>query len=158
MIEINSLEWYTIITSSPPRKEGEKFANYTVVSKNVHRLDDGRVFVLNDDPPNTNHSRPLEELNKLSINTPLMIRPAPWEDETTYNKDVYKNRKNYPRWLRWLLRLLQRQCQHYTMKADILEGCGGDYQVRWCETCGAIMLIVDGTPSGNPRRPEPNWQ
>lgn len=46
--------------------------------------------------------------------------------------------KPYPRWWAWLLRWLQRKCQHYALKADILEGQHPDYSVKWCETCGAV--------------------
>lgn len=63
----------------------------------------------------------------------------------------------YPRLLAWLLRLLQRRCNHYALKADILEGCGGDYSVRWCETCGAICTSIDGTPTPM-RTCEPTWE
>lgn len=64
----------------------------------------------------------------------------------------------YPRLWRRLLRWLQRKCRHYALKADVLEGCGGDYQLRWCETCGAVWMVIDGTPCGNPRMPEPTWE
>jgi hypothetical protein len=64
----------------------------------------------------------------------------------------------YPRIWRRLLRWLQRKCRHAALKADYLEGCGGDYAVRWCETCGAVWLVIDGTPCGNPRMPEPTWE
>lgn len=65
----------------------------------------------------------------------------------------------YPRLLRWLLRLLQRRCRHYALKADLLEGSGEVYAVRWCETCGAVWLVLDGTPcGGNPRLCEPTWE
>jgi hypothetical protein len=66
--------------------------------------------------------------------------------------------RKYPRLLAWLLRLLQRRCQHYALKADILEACGDVYAVRWCETCGAVWLVIDGTPCGNPRMCEPTWE
>lgn len=66
--------------------------------------------------------------------------------------------RKYPWHLRWLLRWLQRRCHHYALKADILEACGGDYAVRWCETCGAVWLVCDGTPTGEPRMPEPTWE
>lgn len=63
----------------------------------------------------------------------------------------------YPRLWRWLLKWLQRKCQHYSLKADILEGCGDSYAVRWCETCGAISIVIDGTPT--PMRDcEPTWE
>ncbi len=65
--------------------------------------------------------------------------------------------KKYPRYLGWLLRLLQRRCKHYALKADILEACGGCYSIRWCETCGAHSIVCDGTPT--PLRPcEPTWE
>jgi hypothetical protein len=64
----------------------------------------------------------------------------------------------YPRWLAWLLKLLQLRCKHYALKADILEGCDPVYSVRWCETCGAIWLVVGGTPTGMPRMCEPTWE
>ena len=64
----------------------------------------------------------------------------------------------YPRMLAWLLRLLQRRCRHWALKGDILEACAPPYAVRWCETCGAIQLVIDGTPCGNPRMPEPTWE
>jgi hypothetical protein len=64
--------------------------------------------------------------------------------------------RRYPRLLRWPLRWLQRLCRHHNTKADILEACGGVYAVRWCETCGAIMTVVDGAPCGMMRRPEPH--
>jgi hypothetical protein len=66
--------------------------------------------------------------------------------------------RGYPRFWRWLLRWLQRKCQHKALKADILEGCGGVHAVRWCETCGAVWTVCDGTPCGNPRMPEPTWE
>lgn len=69
------------------------------------------------------------------------------------------NRRAYPRLLRPILRWLQRRCQHKALKADILEGCGGVYAVRWCEVCGAYWLTIDGTPCGaGPRMPEPTWE
>jgi hypothetical protein len=63
----------------------------------------------------------------------------------------------YHRWLAWLLRLLQRRCKHYALKADILEGCGGDYSVRWCETCGAVCTVINcaHTPM---RDCQPTWE
>lgn len=63
----------------------------------------------------------------------------------------------YPFFLRWLLRWLQRRCHHYSLKADVLEGGGGVYAVRWCETCGAIQLTCDGTPRPF-RNCEPTWE
>jgi hypothetical protein len=66
--------------------------------------------------------------------------------------------RKYPRYLAWLLRWLQRRCKHHTMKADILEGSAGVFAVRWCETCGAVLVVVDGTPCGNPRLCEPTWE
>ena len=64
----------------------------------------------------------------------------------------------YPRALAWLLRLLQRRCKHWAMKADICEGSAGIHQIRWCETCGAILPVIDGTPCGIPRMCEPTWE
>lgn len=60
--EINSLEWYKIIVHEA--KPEEEFAHYDVISTRpyIMRLSDGREFVLNDDPPNTNRERPIEEL------------------------------------------------------------------------------------------------
>ena len=66
--------------------------------------------------------------------------------------------RGYPWFLRRLLRWLQRKCHHKALKADVLEGCGGCYALRWCETCGAVWLCIDGTPCGNPRMPEPTWE
>lgn len=66
--------------------------------------------------------------------------------------------RTYPWYLAWLLRFLQRRCRHYALRADILEGCGEVYSVRWCATCGAIWTVIDGTPCGNPRMPEPTWE
>jgi hypothetical protein len=63
----------------------------------------------------------------------------------------------YPRIYRWLLRWLQRKCQHNALKADILEGCSKDYSVRWCETCGGFAIVVGGTPCPV-RMPEPTWE
>jgi hypothetical protein len=68
------------------------------------------------------------------------------------------NARPYPRPLRRLLRWLQRRCNHRALKADILEGCGGVYSVRWCETCGGVWVVVDGTPCGWVRMPEPTWE
>jgi hypothetical protein len=57
------------------------------------------------------------------------------------------------------LRWLQRKCEHAALKADILEACGGDYSVRWCETCGAVWVTIDGTPCGGfPRLPDPDYE
>jgi len=64
----------------------------------------------------------------------------------------------YPRLLRRPLRWLQRLCRHRGLKADVLEGCGGVYSVRWCETCGAVWLVIDGTPCGSPRMCEPTYE
>jgi hypothetical protein len=66
--------------------------------------------------------------------------------------------KPYPRWLAPLLRLLQRKCKHFALKTDVLEGCGGVFALRWCETCGAVWMTIDGTPCGMPRMPEPTWE
>lgn len=66
--------------------------------------------------------------------------------------------KKYPRWLAWLLRLLQRRCKHYALKADMLEGSAAPYSIKWCETCGAFWLFIDGSPCGNPRMCEPTWE
>jgi hypothetical protein len=66
--------------------------------------------------------------------------------------------KKYPRLLAPLLRWFQKRCRHWNLKADILEGCGGDYSVRWCETCGAVWIVIDGCPCGLPRIPEPTWE
>lgn len=66
--------------------------------------------------------------------------------------------RNYPRFWRWLLRWLQRKCQHAALKADLLEACADPWAVRWCETCGAVWVVLDGTPMGNPRMPEPTWE
>lgn len=68
------------------------------------------------------------------------------------------NTTKYPRWWAWLLRRLQRKCQHWALKADILEGCSDCYSVKWCETCGAVWLFIDGSPCGLPRMPEPTWE
>src|SRR5262245_41396861 len=64
----------------------------------------------------------------------------------------------YPKLWAWLLRRLQRKCNHYAMKADVLEGCAYPYNVRWCETCGAFLLTIEGTPCGSPRRCEPTYE
>jgi hypothetical protein len=64
----------------------------------------------------------------------------------------------YPRYLAWLLRLLQRRCKHYALKADVIQGSCGVYALRWCETCGAIWPTIDGTPCGSPRMCEPTWE
>lgn len=58
---------------------------------------------------------------------------------------------------RALLRWLQRKCQHKAMKADLLEGDAGPYAVQWCETCGAVCVVVDGRPRYL-RMPEPTWE
>jgi hypothetical protein len=64
----------------------------------------------------------------------------------------------YSRFLAWVLRRLQRRCQHWALKADIIEGCAAPYYaVRWCETCGAICTVIDGTPTPM-RSPEPTWE
>lgn len=79
----------------------------------------------------------------------------PKSDLETYH---LPNVRGYPRPLRWLLRWLQRRCQHRALKADILEGCAYPHGVRWCETCGAIWTTIGGTPCGLPRYPEPRWE
>lgn len=71
---------------------------------------------------------------------------------------VLPNRRTYPRFIRGLLRWLQRRCQHRALKADILEGCAYPYAIRWCETCGAYWMTIEGTPCGSPRLPEPTWE
>jgi hypothetical protein len=74
--------------------------------------------------------------------------------------DNYKlpNTRKYPWYLVWLLRWLQRRCQHYALKADILESCDRVYSVRWCETCGGVWVVVDGTPQGWLRMCEPTFE
>ncbi len=64
--EINSLEWYSIITEN---QEKGAFVDYERLSNDfmICRLKDGRVFLVNDDPPTTNRNRPIEELRKLHI-------------------------------------------------------------------------------------------
>lgn len=57
----------------------------------------------------------------------------------------------------WLLRLLQRRCQHPKMVADIMEGQVRDQALRWCPTCGAVSYVIDGCPAGEPRICEPTW-
>ena len=74
--------------------------------------------------------------------------------DSGYHLPVRKYPKVWARLLRWL----QRKCNHHALKADILEGCGGYYAVRWCETCGAVWLVCDGAPTGLPRLPEPTWE
>jgi hypothetical protein len=65
--EINSLELFTLLDGE--KKEGERFAHFTTVVSDpkVVKLDDGRRFLINDDPPTTNRSRSLEELRKLHL-------------------------------------------------------------------------------------------
>jgi hypothetical protein len=75
-----------------------------------------------------------------------------------FDLGVLKPVKPYPRIWRRVLRWLQRKCRHKAMKADILEGCHPYYSVRWCETCGAVWLAIDGSPCGMPRMPEPTWE
>jgi hypothetical protein len=64
-------------------------------------------------------------------------------------------RKAYPRLWRWLLRWLQRKCQHSAMKADILEGDGAE-PAKWCETCGAVRIgnrpLRECQPTWEPKR------
>lgn len=92
----------------------------------------------------TNLDRPLDE--------PVTIKRR-------YNEPYrLPNTKKYPRLFAWLLRLLQRRCQHYALKADILEGCAYPHAVRWCETCGGIWTTIEGTPCGWIRLPEPTWE
>lgn len=75
------------------------------------------------------------------------------------NGKLERATRPYPRLWRWLLRWLQRKCQHHALKADILEGCSPDHSVRWCETCGAVWIAIDGSPCGyGPRMPEPTWE
>lgn len=71
---------------------------------------------------------------------------------------VLPNRRLFPRLLRPVLHWLQRRCQHKALKADVLEGCAYPHSVRWCETCGAIWLVIEGTPCGSPRMPEPTYE
>lgn len=79
-------------------------------------------------------------------------------DLRPFDLGVLKPVRPYPILWRRLLRWLQRKCQHAAMKADLLESCGGWHAVRWCETCGAVWLVLDGTPCGNPRLPQPTWE
>lgn len=65
--------------------------------------------------------------------------------------------RRYPWYLRWLLNLLQKQCHHFNVKADILEGSHRDISVRWCETCGAFCTAIEGTPTPF-RTPEPSYE
>lgn len=65
--------------------------------------------------------------------------------------------KKYPRLLAWLLRLLQRRCEHWNLKADILEACSKTYSIRWCATCGAYSIVTAGAPSPI-HLPEPTWE
>ena len=69
-----------------------------------------------------------------------------------------QNSTPYPRFWRRILRWLQRKCQHHAMKADILEGGHDCISVKWCETCGAVWLAIDGSPCGMPRLCEPTWE
>ena len=65
--EINSIEWYEIIVHE--KKGEEKFAHYDTLFSDpyIFRLDDGRTFIINDDPPTTNRRRSLEELKALHL-------------------------------------------------------------------------------------------
>jgi hypothetical protein len=54
------------------------------------------------------------------------------------------------------LTYLQRRCQHpdRMVAVDILEGSGGDMQVRYCRRCGAVSPY-----NGEWRLPDPNlWR
>jgi hypothetical protein len=57
-----------------------------------------------------------------------------------------------------ILRFLQRRCKHPgTMVAvDILEGCGGDLYVPYCNRCGAIRPEREAVPT--PQRKWPPLQ
>lgn len=63
--EINSLELFTILQEE--KKDGEKFAHYVNITVPAVMLTDGRVFVVNDDPPTTNRERPFKELTGLHL-------------------------------------------------------------------------------------------
>lgn len=78
-------------------------------------------------------------------------------DPKTYETKYHRVRR-YPWYLRRLLKWLQSKCKHRSMKADIMEGQVKDHAIRWCETCGAIMYVIDGSPCGNPRMPRPDFE
>ena len=66
--------------------------------------------------------------------------------------------------LRWLedqaMRFLQQRCDHpdKMVSVDILEGCGRDLEVQYCNRCGGVMLVWDGVLDLW-RRPDPNlWR
>lgn len=59
----------------------------------------------------------------------------------------------------WLLRAIQRRCEHPSdmVASDILEGCG-DYEITYCNRCGAVShrLSTPLTPYGREwRLPDP---
>ena len=43
----------------------------------------------------------------------------------------------------WMIRALQRCCDHRDAEKDILEGCAGKYTVTWCRVCGAHKVRVN---------------
>lgn len=78
---------------------------------------------------------------------------------------------DYKETAKWLLRLiedrllgiLQRRCEHpdEMIAADILEGCGGNIQVKFCRRCGSIKTDWSSKDSREHcwRRPDPNlWR
>ena len=59
-----------------------------------------------------------------------------------------------------LLDYLLSRCTHpdNVVRADILEGGGGDYQVQWCLYCGAYKLKAETKYGWEEfRRPRPVW-
>jgi len=63
--------------------------------------------------------------------------------------------------LDWLLSVLQRRCVHpdRMCAVDIMEGCGGDYEIGYCNRCGAVKIKYRNSLVQDWRRPDPNlWR
>lgn len=54
---------------------------------------------------------------------------------------------------RLILSRLQGLCKHEAVTADILEGDAGNFEVKWCRTCGAWRRRGNDTW----HRPYPTW-
>lgn len=118
----------------------------------IHDAQAAAEFLMDSAPPPKNMSQHdvfvADLLKRLSnrLTNPPILEP--------YRLPV----RPYPHLLRWPLRWLQRRCRHHALKADVMQGCCGNFALRWCETCGAIWMTIEGTPCGSPRMCEPTWE
>lgn len=62
---------------------------------------------------------------------------------------------------KYILRFLQRRCDHKHLRADLAEGCfawahktDDGASVKWCPVCGAVQI----GDCGFLRVPQPTWE